>query len=377
MSTVTERSAALSAVTEFADYVRDRAADWDASGEYPGRLLPRMRELGLFGACAGDLREYALTLEEVGRAWLSLVPIVNAHSSSVWTLKHHGTPAQQARWLEPMMAGEAIACLGLTEPHAGSDLQAVTSSARREGDGWVLDISKNLITHSDHAQHMLVLVRTDDADAASGTNALSLFLIDRADWTVDRKLPKLGTLGVETCAISGIAIRVSDDRLIGGAPGRGFAQTMDALEVGRLAVAAAAVGVARSALWRGIEHVRTREAFGSPLIDNLIVRQRIASITSRIAAAKGLVLMAAERKAAGGRHDMETSAAKMVATDTAMYAATTAMELGGGMGYTEDLDFARHLRDAALFLAGEGANSVLENLVGARMAAAVPDLAWV
>jgi alkylation response protein AidB-like acyl-CoA dehydrogenase len=368
-----ERVIDLDAVSQFADDVRAHAAQWDRSAEYPRHLLPRMRELGLFGACAGDLRDYVLTLEEMGRAWLSLVPIVNAHSSAVWTLKNHATPQQREKWLPRMMAGDALSCLGLTETHAGSDLQAVTSRARRADNGWVLDISKNLITHSEHAQHMLVLVRTGEGPKS----ALSLFLIDRADWTVDRTLPKLGTLGVETCAVSGTDIRVGDDRLIGGVPGRGFAQTMDALEVGRLAVAAAAVGVARSALWRGIEHVRAREAFGSPLIDNLIVRQRIASITNRIAAAKGLVLFAAERKAAGGRHDTEASSAKMVATDAAMYAATTAMELGGGMGYTEELDFARHLRDAALFLAGEGANSVLENLVGARMSDAQPDLAWV
>lgn len=366
----------LRPVTAFADSVRAEVHGRDATGEYPADLVATMRELGLFGKCAGDLREYVLALEEVGRAWLSLIPIVNAHSSSVWSLKHYGTPAQQARWLAPFMAGDAVACLALTEPHAGSDLQAVTSTARQDGDEWVLDIEKTLITHSDHSDHALVLVRTGGPEVR-GSKALSLFLIDRKHWTIERKLPKLGTVSVETCHIRGRDIRVPADRLIGGEPGYGFAQIMDALEVGRLAVAAAAVGVARSAMWRGIDRVREREAFGAPLAENLLVRQRLASVATRIAAAKGLLQLAAERKNAGGRHDQEASAAKIVATDAALHAATVAMELGGGMGYTEDLDFARHLRDAALFLAGEGANSVLEGLVGSRIVTSQPDLAWI
>ncbi|WP_309066236.1 acyl-CoA dehydrogenase family protein [Microbacterium sp.] len=366
----------LAPVTAFADLVRSHAHEWDAAGGYPAHLLPQMRELGLFGLCGGDLRAYALALEEMGRAWLSLVPIVNAHSSAVWTFEHHGTPEQRDRWLPLLATGARLSCLGLTEPGAGSDLQAITSSGHREGDDWILSIEKTLITHAEHADHMLVLVRSEGEDAG-GARALSLFLIDREQWVVERRLPKLGTLGVETCRISAHTITVGADRLIGAVPGRGFEQIMDALEVGRLAVAAAAVGVARSALWRAVERVRERAAFGAPLSENALVRHRIAGMTTRIAAAKGLVLLAAERKNGGGRHDAETAAAKIVAAEAAMHAATTAMELGGGMGYTEELDFARHLRDAALFLAGEGANSVLEPLVGARTTAGEPDLAWI
>lgn len=374
--TLAEIAHSLRPVTEFADRVRDDVHVRDADATYPEDLIPPMRELGLFGKSSGDLREYVLALEEVGRAWLSLIPIVNAHSSSVWSLKHYGTTQQKERWLAPFSDGSAIACLALTEPHAGSDLQAVRSTGRRDGDDWVLDIEKTLITHSDHADHMLVLVRTEGPDVR-GSKALSLFLIDREDWTVERRLPKLGTVSVETCHVRASGVRVGADRLIGGEPGHGFAQILDALEVGRLAVAAAAVGVARSAMWRGIERVREREAFGAPLAENAIVRQRLATIATKISAAKGLLQLAAERKNSGGRHDQETSAAKIVATEAAMHAATVAMELGGGMGYTEDLDFARHLRDAALFLAGEGANSVLEGLVGARLVASEPDLAWI
>lgn len=366
----------LTEVTAFADRVRAHAHDRDATGAYPADLVAELRELGVFGMCGGDLRAYALALEEIGRAWLSLIPIVNAHSSSVWTLTHHGTPEQRERWIPLLESGSATACLGLTEAHAGSDLQAISSRGRREGDGWILTIEKTLITHADHADHMLVLVRTE-GEEARGSRALSLFLIDRSQWVIERRLPKLGTLGVETCHLSARDIRVGADRLVGGIPGRGFGQIMDALEVGRIAVAAAAVGVARSALWRAVDRVREREAFGAPLIENELVRHRLAGMATRIAAAKGAVQLAADRKNAGGRHDAETSTAKILATDAVMHAATTAMELGGGAGYTEDLDFARHLRDAALFLAGEGAGGVLESLVGARIAAGESALAWI
>lgn len=365
----------LPAITAFADRVRAEVHERDARAEYPAELVDEMRGLGFFGACAGDLRTYALALEELGRAWLSLVPIANAHSSSVWSLKHHGTDAQRSQWLPVLATGERTACLALTEPGGGTDLAAIASRAERDGDGWVLHIDKTLITHSDHADHMLVLVRTSEPDRGRASG-LSLFLIDRADWLVERALPKLGTVSVETCHVTADGVRVPHERLIGGVPGRGFTQAMDALEVGRIAVAAAAVGVGRSAMWAAIERVREREAFGAPLADHAIVQQRIASMATRLAAAKGLVQLACDRKATGGRHDVETSAAKAVATDAAVHAALTAMELGGGAGYTEDLDFARHLRDAALFLAGEGANSVLEGLIGARTVASAPDLAW-
>ena len=366
----------LTAISTFADRVRAEVHDRDATAQYPADVVEEMRELGFFGACMGDLGDYALALEELGRAWLSLVPIANAHSSSVWTLKHHATDAQREEWLPVLASGERKACLGLTEPSGGTDLAAMASSAVRDGDDWLLTFSKKYITHADNADHMLVLVRTSEPERGP-SSGLSLFLIDRADYVVTRRLPKLGTVSVETCEVRADGVRVPHDRLIGGLPGRGFAQAMDALELGRIAVAAAAVGVARSAMWAAIERVRAREAFGAPLAEHPIVQQRIATMTMKIAAAKGLTRLASDRKAAGGRHDVETSAAKAVATEAALHASLAAMELGGGAGYTEDLDFARHLRDAALFLAGEGANSVLEGLIGARMVHADPDLAWI
>jgi alkylation response protein AidB-like acyl-CoA dehydrogenase len=222
---------------------------------------------------------------------------------------------------------------------------------------------------------MMLLVRT--ADRAPGSPGLSLFMLRRDEWAVVRRLPKLGTKGVETCEIEVRGLFVPQDRLVGGVPGKGFAQVMDALEVGRIAVAAAAVGVGRSALWSAVEYTKTREAFGTKVADMPAVHASLAVLANKLAAAKALTLWAAAQKNQGGRRDVETSSAKVVAAEAAVEVALKAMELAGGRGYMEEHRFARLLRDATLVLAGEGSNGVLNSLIGARTAGGKTDLAWI
>lgn len=366
----------LSDVTRFIDDEVIPAADaLDAAGEYPLALVKRMKELGFFGASGRSLVTYSLALEELARGWLSLIPIANAHTSSVWTIKNHGTPAQQTSWLEDLQSGALLSCLGLTEPHAGSDLQNIKSWARVGDGGWVIDAHKTFITHADHSDSMMILVRT--AEWAPGKPGLSLFMLKRDEWLVTRTLSKLGTKGIETCELEVRDLYVPHDRLIGEVPGRGFVQVMDALEIGRLAVASAAVGVGRRALWGAVDYSRQREAFGTTVADMPAVRSQLAVLGNKLAAAKALTLWAASRKSEGGRHDVETSSAKIVAAEAAVEAALKAMELAGGNGYMEDHRFARILRDATLFLAGEGSNSVLNGLVGSKIASGQTDLAWI
>jgi alkylation response protein AidB-like acyl-CoA dehydrogenase len=366
----------LSEITRFVDEEVIPAADGqDAAEEYPLALVKRMKELGFFAASGRSLVTYSLALEELARGWLSLIPVANAHTSSVWTIKKHGTAAQQATWLEDLQSGEILSCLGLSEPHAGSDLQNTRSTAREQDNGWVIDAHKTYITHSDHSNSMLILVRT--AEWEPGSPGLSLFMLRRDEWQVIRKLPKLGTKGIETCEIEVKALHIPHDRLIGGVPGKGFAQVMDALEVGRLAVASAAVGVGRSALWNAVEYTKTREAFGTTVSDMPAVQASLAVLANKLAAAKALTLWAAGRKNEGGRHDVETSSAKVVAAEAAVDIALKAMELAGGSGYMEDNRFARLLRDAALFMAGEGPNGVLNALIGKKIASGRTDLSWI
>ncbi|MCA4134815.1 acyl-CoA dehydrogenase family protein [Arthrobacter sp. M4] len=365
----------LARITQFVDEeVIPQAPELDASGSYPATLVKRLRELGLFAASGRPLPVYCLALEEIARGWLSLIPVVNAHSSSVWTLKHYGTEEQKRDWLPALTSGDKAACLGLTEPGGGSDLQNISSTARPNGDGWLIDGHKTFITHADHSDAMMVLLRTDHR--VPGQPGLSLFMLHRDEWEVVRKLPKLGTKGIETCELRINGLQVPKDRLIGTVPGHGFAQVMDALEVGRLAVAAAAVGVGRSALWNAVESVRAREAFGQTVSDMPAVQAQLAETANTLAAAKALTNAAANAKQAGGRHDLETSSAKVFAADAAVKASLTAMELAGGNGYLEDNRFAQLLRDAALFLAGEGSNGVLNALIGHKISHGTKDLAW-
>ncbi|MFP3462770.1 acyl-CoA dehydrogenase family protein [Arthrobacter globiformis] len=366
----------LSRVTRFVEEEVIPAADaLDAAETYPDFLIQRLKELGLFGASTRPLSVYCLALEEIGRGWLSLIPAVNAHSSSVWTMKHYGTPEQQRVWLQPLMTGETLACLALTEPTGGSDLQNLSSTATLCDDGWVINAHKTFITHADNSDAMLLLART--AARNNAEPGLSLFMLRRDEWEVKRKLPKLGTKGIETCELHVTDLHIPADRLVGGIPGRGFGQVMDALEVGRLAVAAAAVGVGRSALWSAVEHTRTRESFGTTLGEMPAVQAKLAQVGNSLAAAKALTLAAAAAKQAGGRCDLETSSAKVTAADASVQAALTAMELAGGAGYLEDHRFARILRDATLFLAGEGSNGVLNALIGKRIQGAEKSLAWI
>ena len=365
----------LAAVTAFVESdVLPHAHRREGAG-YPADLFARMRELGLFSACTRDLRTYALAIEELARGWLSLLPIVNAHSSSVWACKFHATAAQRRQWLPWLLAGDQIAALALTEQQGGTDLAHLKWTAEPVAGRWHITASKSLITHAGHADLMLILVRTDP-DSALAHRGLSLFLLSQGEWAVDREIPKLGSRGIETCEISVDTI-VPADRLIGEVPGRGFAQAMDILEIGRIAVATAAIGVGRRALWNAIEYARERATASGLVAELPTARQQLGSAAAQLAAAKALALSAADTTQRGGRHDLEASAAKVAAASAALTAALTAMEIGGGWAYAEDLEFARLLRDSALFIAGEGSNSVLTSLVGGRLVNAEPSLSWI
>jgi alkylation response protein AidB-like acyl-CoA dehydrogenase len=348
----------------------------DRGGEYPVALVERMRQLGVFDASSRSLRSYVLVNEEIARGCVSLAPILNAHSSSLFALRHHGSPQQQLDWLPRLASGDSLACLALTEPHSGSDLQSITSRADRVGNGWRVRAHKTFITHGRNAEVMMMLVRTDQ-QVQPAHKGLSLILLEAGEWEVVRDLPKLGSLSVETCELRVDDVVIPEDRIIGLEPGRGFGQLMDVLETGRLAVAAAAIGAGRAALWNAVEYTKTRQAFGHAVYDFQAVSSELAAVSTELAAAKALVLWAAHKKELGGRRDWETSAAKVFSSETALNAAVRAMKLGGGAGYTEDYDFARLLRDAALYIAGEGANGVLLDLIGRRLSTSQPSIDWI
>ncbi|MBI3968108.1 MAG: acyl-CoA dehydrogenase family protein, partial [Chloroflexi bacterium] len=276
----------------------------DTRDEYPVDLVGRLRELGLFGLVAPvqyggagvEPPAYALVMEELGRGWVSLVPIANAHSSVVTILSRYGTEAQRGHWLPRLARGELMGALGLTEASGGSDLAAITTTANKQGDGYHVRGAKRLITHARGAGLLLVLAKTDPA-AEPSTRALALFLLEQegVEWRVTRDLPKLGARSVETSELT-IEASVPADRLVGEQVGAGFRQLMDGLEVGRIAVAAAAIGLARAALWDAVAYARERRAFGRPIAELQGLRFKLADLATQIAAARALVLAAARAK---------------------------------------------------------------------------------
>lgn len=367
----------LREVTAFVDEeVVPAAARRDGLGDYPEDLVRRMKDLSLFATCTRSLLLYALVSEEIGRGWISLSPILNAHSSLVWALEHYGTERQKARWLDDLTSGRSLAALALTEPHGGSDLQAVRSLASPAGHGWEVTAHKTFITHGRHADLLMMLVRTDPAE--QGTHrGMGLVVLEAGEWEVVRDLPKLGSRSVETCELRVDRRLVDGERVIGPDPGNGFRQVMDCLEVGRIAVSAAAVGVGRAALWSAVRRSKEREAFGQQIAGFQNVTTTLGRTAIRLEAARSLTLQAASDKASGGRHDAVTSAAKVFSSDTAVAAALAAMELHGGAGYLTEHAPERFLRDATLYLAGEGSNALLTDLVGRRLLTTDPSLEWI
>ncbi len=367
----------LQRVTAFVDdEVLPVARVRDIQRDYPGDLVARMRNLGVFGASLRPLPVYALAMEEIARGWVSLAPIANAHSSVLWILRRYGTVEQRDQWEDDMSHGRVLAAYALTEPHAGSDLQAIVSTASREPEGWRIQAHKTFITHARNADVLLVLVRTDPS-ATPAHRGLSCFLLRAGEWTVVRDLGKCGSRAVETCELVVDDVLVPPDRCIGPAPDNGFAQVMGSLELGRLAVAAAAVGVGRAALWAARDYAAHRKAFGQPILEFQGARFELADAATKLAAAHALNLMCAEVQQQGGRCDFETSMAKIFSSETAVEAALHAVRSVGGAGYVDDYDVERLFRDAALYLVGEGANGVLKELIATRLRTAEPSLQWV
>ncbi len=358
--------------TEVVPVVRER----DNADEYPDDLVDRMRELNVFRASERPLPVYAMMIEEIARGWVSMMPIVNAHCSALWVVRHNGTEVQKERWVEEMSAGRKLCAYGLTEPTGGSDLSGITSTATKVEGGWRIDARKAFITHTRHADLMLLLVKTDPT-AQPPHRGMSLFMLERGEWEVIRDMPKTGSRAVETTELVVDGVIVPDDRIIGGEVGQGFAQIMNSLEIGRIAVAAGAVGLSRAALWYAIEYSRTREAFGNPISDFQGLRFELADIATKIAGARQMMLACAELKERGGRYDLESSMAKLYASETAAEAALQSVRTLGGYGFLKDHDTDRYYRDAPIYIVGEGTNGLLKSLIGKRLIEGETSLNWI
>ena len=359
------------------DRVRPRVRDFEDDDIYPGELIDEMKKLGFFGLLSpaeyggADVSTacFARVTEELARGWMSLAGAIGGHSVITYLIRTFGTPDQRERYLPAMADGDIRATMALTEPGGGSDLQAMRTHAVRDGDGWSITGSKTWISNAAHSGLIGLLCLTD-RDAEPRHRGMSVLLVEPGDGLViSKKLSKLGYRGVEACELVFDGRRVSGDAVLGGTPGRGWTQMMRGLEVGRVQVAARAVGVGQAALDDAVRYAQERESFGQQIWKHQSVGNLLADMATRMRAARLLTLDAAERLDAGERADMEAGMAKLFASEAAMQVALDAIRVHGGYGYSKAYDVERYFRDAPLMIVGEGTNEIQRTVIAGQLIA--------
>ena len=342
---------------------------------YPEELIEQMKRLGIFGLAIpepwGDASVsascYALVTEELSRGWMSLAGAMGGHTVVAKLLLDHGTEEQKNRYLPRMATGELRATMALTEPGGGSDLQAMRTTASLQGDEYVVNGSKMWISNARKSDLIALMCKTDP-DASPAHTGISILLVEKGPgFTVSRDLPKLGYKGIESCEISFDEFRVPASTLLGEQPGKGFAQMMRGLEIGRIQVAARALGVGRAALEDSMRYAEERETFGKPIWQHQSIGNYLADMVTKLTAARQLVLYAARQYDAGVRMDMEAGMAKLFASETAMEIALNAIRIHGGYGYSTEFDVERYFRDAPLMIVGEGTNEIQRNVIARQL----------
>jgi alkylation response protein AidB-like acyl-CoA dehydrogenase len=367
-----EERAIVELVREFVDRdVKPVVRELEHADAYPERLIEQMKQLGIFGLAIGapwgdaqvSMACYALVTEELARGWMSLAGAMGGHTVVAKLIQNFGTPEQKDRYLPRMATGELRATMALTEPGGGSDLQAMRTHARIDGDTYVVNGSKMFITNARRSGVIALLCKTDP-EAKPAHRGMSILLVEHGPGLiVSRDLPKLGYKGVETCELAFDDYRTPADSVLGGAEGEGFAQMMRGLEVGRIQVASRALGVGRAALEDALAYAQQREAFGKPIWQHQSIGNYLADMATKLLAARQLVLHAARTFDAGRRADMEAGMAKLFASEVGMQIAMDAVRIHGGYGYSTEYDVERYFRDAPLMIVGEGTNEVQRNVI--------------
>jgi hypothetical protein len=369
----------VATVATFVDReVRPVARDLEHDNTFPAELIVRMAALGIFGLVVPDSFGgsavstpcFAAVAAELARGWMSLAGAMGPHSVVCTLLAAYGTEQQKQHWLPRLATGEIRAAMALTEPGGGSDLQAMRTTATKQPDGsYVVRGSKTWITNGRRAGLIALLCKTD-ASASPAHAGMSLILVEPGDgFTVSRDLPKLGYKGVETCELSFDGYVAPADALLGGDEGRGFAQMMRGLELGRIQVASRAVGVAQAAVDDAISYAQQRESFGKPIWEHQAVGHLLATMATKVQAARQLVLHAAEVYDSGERADLEAGMAKLFASETCLEVTADAMRVHGGYGYSPEFDVERYYRDAPLMVLGEGTNEIQKNVIARQLIA--------
>ncbi|MCR1781917.1 acyl-CoA dehydrogenase family protein [Nocardioides carbamazepini] len=355
--------------------VKPVVRELEHANTYPEALIEQMKQMGIYGLAIPEpwndtgvsVPCYAAVTEELARGWMSLAGAMGGHSVVAKLLVDHGTQEQKDRYLPRMATGEIRATMALTESGGGSDLQAIRTTARRDGDAYVVNGSKTWISNARRSQLVALLCRTDPA-AEPAHRGISILLVEKGPgFEVSRDLPKLGYKGVESCELSFDDFRTPRSSLLGTIEGHGFAQMMRGLEIGRIQVASRALGVGAAALEDALRYSQERESFGRPIWQHQSIGHYLADMATQLMAARQLVQYAARCFESGRRSDMEAGMAKLFASEVAMKIALDAVRIHGGYGYSTEYDVERYFRDAPLMIVGEGTNEIQKNVIARQL----------
>jgi alkylation response protein AidB-like acyl-CoA dehydrogenase len=372
----TEERHIVELVREWVDKeVRPVVRELEHANTYPDDLIEQMKEMGIYGLAIPEpygetpvsMPCYVQVTAELARGWMSLAGAMGGHTVVAKLLLLFGSEEQKQRYLPNMATGEIRATMPLTEPGGGSDLQNMRTSARLDGDHYVVNGSKTWISNARRSQLIALLCKTDP-NASPRHAGISILLVEHGPGlVVSRDLPKLGYKGVESCELAFDDYRTPADNLLGGVEGKGFAQMMKGLETGRIQVASRALGVGQAALDDALAYAQQRESFGQPIWQHQAISTYLAQMATKLTAARQLTLHAAQRYDAGERVDMEAGMAKLFASEAAMEIALDAVRIHGGYGYSTEYDVERYFRDAPLMIVGEGTNEIQRNVIAAQL----------
>jgi len=374
----------ISTVRQFVDKeIIPNAHDLEHADTYPQAIVDQMRAMGLFGlmipADYGGLGEslltYALCVEELARGWMSISGVINTHFIVAYLIRQHGTDEQKQRFLPRMVTGETRGAFSMSEPEVGSDVAAIRTRATRNADGtYTIDGAKMWLTNGGSSTLVATLVRTDEG-ADKPHHNLTAFLVEKpagfgqvaAGLTVPGKLEKLGYKGIDTTELIFDGYIAAADDVLGGSPGRGFAQMMDGIEIGRVNVAARACGVGIRAFELAVRYAQQRRTFGKPIAEHQAIAFQLAEMATKVEAAHLMMVNAARLKDSGARNDLEAGMAKYLASEFCSEVVQASFRIHGGYGYSKEYEIERLMRDAPFLLIGEGTSEIQKTIISKRL----------
>ncbi|MCI0142615.1 acyl-CoA dehydrogenase family protein [Arthrobacter bambusae] len=373
---IEEEALLIETVRAFIDRdVKPTVREVEHANEYPEKWIEQMKEIGIYGLAVPEeyggmpvsMPCYANVTEELSRGWMSLAGAMGGHTVVAKLLAQYGTEEQKQKYLPRMATGELRATMALTEPGGGSDLQAMTTLAKPQGEDLVINGSKTWISNARKSGLFALLCKTDP-EARPRHKGISIVLVEQGPGLeVSRDLPKLGYKGVESCEVRFTDLHVPKSQILGAEPGKGFAQMMRGLETGRIQVASRALGVGAAALEAALQYAQERESFGKPIWKHQAIGHYLADMATKLTAARQLTRLAAEKFDSGERCDMEAGMAKLYASEVAMEIALNAVRIHGGYGYSTEYDVERYFRDAPLMIVGEGTNEIQRNVIASQL----------